>query len=175
MQKSRFEQSPHQRPDSADGHEFGHQVFAAGFQVRQDGHSFADPVKIIQREFDPARMRNRQQMQHRVSRTAQRDDDADRILEGPPGHDVQRANALFEHVHHRSARAAAIFLLRLRDRVLCGTVRQAHPERFHRARHSVGGIHPGARAWTRDRAGFDRLKFSVGDFVIGARGDRLEY
>ena len=42
VEQSLVEQGLHQRPDAADGDEFGHQMFSARFQIREHGHVFAD-------------------------------------------------------------------------------------------------------------------------------------
>ena len=42
VEQSLVEQRLHQRPDAADGDEFGHEMFSARFQIREHGHVFAD-------------------------------------------------------------------------------------------------------------------------------------
>ena len=66
MQQSGIQQRFHQGPNAADGNELRHEVLAAGFQIRQDGHAFADAGKVIHAEFDFAGVGNGQEMQDRV-------------------------------------------------------------------------------------------------------------
>ncbi len=66
MKQSGVEQHFHQRADSADGDQFGHEVSAAGLQVGQIGHAFPDPGEIVQREFHIGGAGDGEQVQHGV-------------------------------------------------------------------------------------------------------------
>ncbi len=48
VQQASLEQHFHQRLDAADGDELGHQVAAAGTQIRKDRHPFADACEVIE-------------------------------------------------------------------------------------------------------------------------------
>ena len=89
--KPRIEQHFHQRPDAADGDEFGHEMFAARFQVREHGDAFADAGEVVEREFHFRGVGDGEQMQHGIGRAAERDDDGDGVLEGFVRQDVERA------------------------------------------------------------------------------------
>ena len=80
VQQTSVEQHLHQRPNAADGDEFGHQISAARLQVGEHGHVFADAVKSSMESFTLRGVRHGEQMQHGVGRTAQRDDDGDGVF-----------------------------------------------------------------------------------------------
>ena len=85
-------QSPWSRPasssifmsgtDAADGDEFGHEVFAAGLEVGEHGHAFADAREVVDGELHLGGVGDGEQVQHGIGRTAERDDDGDGVLEG---------------------------------------------------------------------------------------------
>ncbi len=175
MEQACVEQRLHQRPDAADGDEFGHQMFAARFQVGEHGHAFADAREIVERQLHLRGVGDGEQVQHGVGRAAERDDHGDGVLKRLLRHDVERADAAFEHVDHARAGAAAIVHLRGRNGVLRGAVGQAHAERFDGAGHGVGGVHAAAGAGAGNGALFDGLQFRVGNFLVGVRADGFEH
>ena len=127
-------------------------MLSARLEIGEDRHAFADAGEVVERELYLASVGNRKQMQHGIGRAAQRNHHRDRVFKGALRHDVERANSLFEHFHHGSAGAAAILFLGVRYRVLRRAVGQAHAQRFDRAGHRIGGVHPAAGAWAGNRA-----------------------
>ena len=94
VEQSFVEQHFHQRPDAADGDEFGHQMFAARFQVGEHGHAFADAGEIVKGQLHLRGMGDGEQVQHGIGRAAERDDHGDGVLKGLLGEDVERLDAL---------------------------------------------------------------------------------
>ncbi len=150
-------------------------MFAARFQIREHGDAFADAREIVNGEFHFRGVRDGEQMQHGVGGTAQRDDHGDGVLEGFFGEDIQRTDALAQHVHDARAGATAVVELGGGNGVLRGTVGQAHAERFDGAGHGVGGVHAAAGAGAGNGALFDLLKFLIGNFVVRVRADGFEH
>ena len=60
------------------------------------GHARADAIEVVELELDARFVRDREQMQDRVGRSAQRHRDRDRVLEGLLGHDLARPQVEFE-------------------------------------------------------------------------------
>ncbi len=85
VEQSFVQQRLHQGPDAANGHEFRHQMFSAGFQVREHRHAFADAREVVQGQLHLCRMGDGEQVQHGIGRTAEGDDDGDGVLERFPG------------------------------------------------------------------------------------------
>ena len=174
MQQAGVEQHLHQRPDAADGDQFGHEMLAARFQIGEHRHALADAGEVVERQLHLAGMGHGQQVQHGVGRAAQGDDHGDGILEGAFGHDVERAQALLEHLHDRGAGAAAILFLGFGNGILGGAVGQAHAQGFDGAGHGVGGVHAAAGTRAGNGAGLDSLEFLVVDALLGVRADGFE-
>ena len=118
VEQAGVEQRLHEWTDAADGDEFGHDMFAAGLEVGEHGHAFADTREIVEHEFHLRGVRDGEEVKHGVGRAAQRDHDGDGVLERIPRQDVERANSFLEHLDHRSAGAPAVFHLRLGHCVL---------------------------------------------------------
>ncbi len=55
VEQAGVEQRLHQRPDAADGDEFGHRIFAAGLEVGEHRHALADAREVVERELHFAR------------------------------------------------------------------------------------------------------------------------
>ncbi len=144
VEQAGVEQRLHERANAADGDERAHAVFAAGLEIRQHGHAFADAREVVNGQLHLRGVRDGDQVQHGIGRTAERDDDGDGIFKSFLREDVERLDALLQHVHDGRAGAAAIVHLGGRNGVLRGAVGQAHAERFNRAGHGVGGIHAAA-------------------------------
>ena len=146
-------------------------MFSARFQIGEHGHAFADAREIVNGQLHLRRVRDGEQMQHGVRRTAERDDDGDGIFKSLLRQNVERANALAQHFHDARTGAAAIVHLGGRDGVLRGAVRQAHAKRFNGGSHCVRRIHSAAGAGTGNGALLDGVKFLVGNFVVRVRAD----
>jgi len=106
------EQHFHQRPDAADGDDFGHQMFAARLQVGEHGHAFADAGEVVNGQLHLRGVRDGEQVQHGIRGTAQRDDHGDGVLKSFLGENVQRLDAELQHFHDARTGAAAIVQLR---------------------------------------------------------------
>ena len=83
----------------------------AGAQVRQHRNALADAREIIESQFDIGRGCDRQQVQHGIGRSAERDDHGDRVLEGLAGHDLPRPNAALDQFDDGGAGARAVLAL----------------------------------------------------------------
>ncbi len=66
VQHSRLQHGLHQRLNATDLNQFGHQIFSAGFEVRQHGNVLAEPGKVIQFQLHSDRVRHSQQVQHGI-------------------------------------------------------------------------------------------------------------
>ena len=91
VEQAGVEQRLHERTDAADGDEFGHEMFAAGLEVGEHGHAFADAREVVEGQLHLRGVRDGEQVQHGVGRAAERDDDGDGVLERFLGQDVERA------------------------------------------------------------------------------------
>ena len=87
------EQHFHQRADAADGDEFGHEMFSARLQIGEHGHAFADAREVVNGQLHLRGVRDGEQVQHGIRRTAERDDDGDGVLKRLLGEDVERLDA----------------------------------------------------------------------------------
>src|SRR5579862_4658493 len=174
MQQPLVQQRLHQGSYAADLHQLRHEILPARLQVREHGNALPDLGEVVDLQRNAGGMGHREKMQHGVGRTAERDDHGDRVLERLARHDVERADALLQQVQHGLARAAAVIPLRLRERGLRGTVRQAHAERFDGRGHGVRRVHPAARTRARDGVLLDLRQFRVADAAVGVRADRFK-
>ena len=52
MQQAFVQKHFHERTNSANSDQFAHQMLAAGFQIGEYGHAFADAREIVNRQFD---------------------------------------------------------------------------------------------------------------------------
>ena len=165
MEKACAEKLFHERDDAADFDKFGHEEASARFEIREDRNLFSDEGEIVDCELHACRMRDGEQMEHRVRRTAERDRDGDRILECLLRKDVGGPDALFQKVDDRRARIPAILRFVGGNRSLCGTVGEAESHGLNGGCHGVRGIHSAAGAGAGDRAGFHVVEFPAGNFV----------
>ena len=70
------------------------QIFAARLEIGEHGHAFADAREVVDGELHLRGVRDGEQVQHGIRRTAERDDDGDGVLKGFLRQDVERADAL---------------------------------------------------------------------------------
>ena len=129
---------------AANGDEGAHAELAAGLEVGEHGHAFADAREVVNGELHLRGVRDGEQVQHGIGRTAERDHDGDGVLKSFLREDGEGLDALLQHVHDGRTGAAAIVELCGRNGVLRGAVGQTHAERFNRAGHGVGGVHAAA-------------------------------
>ena len=168
VQQTAVEQTLHQWPDAADGHQIGHRVTTARPHVREHRYAPTDAGEVIECDAHTGRMRHGDEVQHRVRRTAERDDHGDRVLEGLPGEDATRGDPCCDETHHRLARAPAILEFHRADRLLRRAFGQRETERLDGRRHRVGGIHATATAGSGDRRALD-----LGQFLVAHRSCRM--
>ena len=98
-----FEQLAEDRLDAAHAIEVDHVVLAVRLHVGDVRHARADAVEVVELELDLRLVRDREQVQHRVRGAAERHRDRDRVLERLLRHDLTRADAERDEVHHRNA------------------------------------------------------------------------
>ena len=80
VQQTRVQESFHQRLNATNRNELGHQVLTARAQVGQNRDFGADSREIVELQRHPGLESHGEQMQHCIRRTAQRDDDGNRVL-----------------------------------------------------------------------------------------------
>ncbi len=88
MHQPAVEEHFHERLDAADRDQFRHHITATGLEIRQHRNAFADAGEVVQCEFDPCILRDRQQVQHRVGRSAEGDDHGNGVFKGLARQDV---------------------------------------------------------------------------------------
>ena len=140
------------------------EIFAGRLHVEEKRDVKADPLPILDREFNSDMARNRIDMDWRIGRAADRRTRYDRVFECLARHDVGRLQILV----HDLDRAPAGFVgdlcalaIGCRNR---SATRQRHSERFGECIHGRGGTHGVAMA-DRRRRGRDRCEeFTVVDF-----------
>ena len=69
-------------------------VPAVRLHVREMGHASTDPREVVKVQLDPCLVRDGKQMEHGVSRAAERHHCCDGVLEGLPRHDLPGSDAL---------------------------------------------------------------------------------
>ena len=167
IQHARFQHHLHQGLNTTYLDQFRHQVFAAGFEVRQHRHVLAQTGEVIQFQLDADGMGHGQQVQHGVGGATKGDCHLDRVLKGRPGHDVRGLNVVFQQVHDCLASAQAVVHLLLGNGILRRAVGQAHTHGLNGGGHGVGGIHAATGAGTRYSGVFDLFQLDVGDISGG--------
>ncbi len=70
VEQALIEQHFHQRRETADADERGHDVLAAGLEVGEDGHALADAGEVVERELHAGAVRDGEEMEHGVGRAA---------------------------------------------------------------------------------------------------------
>ena len=106
VQQPGVEQRPHHHRDAADPVDVGHDVLAERLDVGQVRHLRADPVEVVERQVDLGLVGDREQVQHRVGRAAERHHDGDRVLERLAGEDVAGGDAAAAASRRRPRRTA---------------------------------------------------------------------
>ena len=162
----------HERGQAADADKRGHDVFAAGPKVGEDGNAFADFGEVVEVEFDTGAVGDGEEMEDGVGRTTEGDDDGDGVFEGLAGEDIAGADAEAEEAMDGGAGAHGVLFFRGGDGGLRGAVGEAHAEGLDGAGHGVGGVHAAAGTGAGDGAGFELLEIGVGHFAgsVGAHG-----
>ena len=73
VEQTFLQQHLHQGPNAADGDQFGHEILPARLEIGQHGNAAADAREVVEQEFDLGGVRDGEQMQNGVGRTAQGD------------------------------------------------------------------------------------------------------
>ena len=165
----------HERNDTADGDKFGHEIFAARFEVGQHRDAAADLGEVVDVQFDLGGVGHGEEVEHGIGRAAQRDDQGDGIFKGLAGQNVRGNDAPLEQLHHRGAGIARVGLFVRGDGDLRRAVGQAHAHGFDRRGHGVGRVHAAARSGAGNGAGFDLLQLFVVDRAGCALAHSLEH
>ena len=163
-----------ERHSAADLHEVVHEILAAWLHVREHRRLLANAHEVFDAEFHARAVCHRDEMQHGVGGTAERDDERDGILEGLLRHDVAGRDAALNHVHDGSTGVEAVHELLIGHGSLSAGIWQRHAEGFDGAGHGVGGIHAAAGAFTGDGVLFDVDEFLVGDLAVGVLAHGFE-
>ena len=96
VEQPRVEQVTQHDRHAADAIEVDHVEAAVRLHVRDVRDARRHLVEVVELELDTRFVGDRQQMQHRVRRSAERHDDRDRVLEGFLRHDLARTDAELE-------------------------------------------------------------------------------
>ena len=91
----------HQWSQTANSDQLGHDIFPAGFEIRQHRHPATNAGEIIDAQLHPGRMRHGEHVQDRIGRSSQCGDHGQGILKCLSSHDVARAYSPFEQTHDR--------------------------------------------------------------------------
>jgi hypothetical protein len=174
-QEAGVEEHLHDDLHATDAVEIDHVVLAVRLHVGEMRHARADAVEVFELELDVRLVRDREQVQHRVRRTAERHRDRDRVLERVFGHDLARTQIHLEQIHDRAARFVREVVAPAVDCGGRGRTRQRHSERLTDRSHRVGGEHARTRAFGRARALFDLTELVLGEHAGRARANRFEH
>jgi hypothetical protein len=144
-------------------------------------HAPAEAVEVLQRELHADAPRDRDEVDHRVGRAADRGKRADRVLEGRAHQDLRKDEVFFHHLHDPAARHAREHIAPRVHGGNRGVARHADAERFHHRGHGRGGAHRHAVAVRAVHARFGLVEFLQRDLAgaqvfrhrpgIGARAD----
>ncbi|MCY1373645.1 hypothetical protein D9M69_609330 [compost metagenome] len=96
VQQAGVEQHLHDLRDAAGAVQVDREVFAAGFQVAQHGCLLAHALEIVDGPLHFGRMRDRQEVQHRVGGPTGGHDHRHRVFDRLLGHDVARLDVLLD-------------------------------------------------------------------------------
>ena len=175
MDQSAFVQLFQHRLDAADFVQVGDEHLAGGVQLADLGRLVPDLVNFLQVDGAARRIRDRDDMQHRVGGAADRHIRPQRVFKRGGGQNIARANVLFQQLENLLAgvfRQAGARRIHRRN----GTVaRQRHADRFGQAVHRVGGVH--TRAGAAGGAGilFQTRQLVVVDLAGGMAADRFKH
>ena len=97
----------------------GCQVFARRLHVTDDRYLLAHALIVVDGPFDIRRMRDGEEVQHRVGRTTGGHNDRNRILDRLAGDDVARLEVVLHRLNQHARRLlgrAHFFFIRVRHR-----------------------------------------------------------
>ena len=149
-------------------------VRACGREVADVRHLGGQLVEHGEIERHARLVRQREQVQHRVGRAADRHFAGQRVAERGRGQDVARLDVARDQLHDLHARVLGQMDARRvygRDRAVAG---QRHADRLGQAVHGVCGVHTRARAAARARAALALHQLFVVDQAGLVRADRLK-
>ena len=132
-------------------------------------------VKSASVSVDARLVRDREQVQHRVRRAAERDDGRDRVLERFLAQDVRRLDAAPDQRDDGLAGAPAVVVLRARHGLLRRAVREAQAEASIADAIVLAVYMPAQEPGPRDRRRLDFLELGVVDLAGGVAADGLEH
>ncbi len=169
-----IQQRLHHHGHTADVVDVEHHVLAERFHVRQVRHLLADAGEVLQRQLDVGLVGDRQQMQHRIGRAAERHHHRDRVLERLLGEDVAGGDAAAQQFDDGLPAAPGEPVAPAVGGRRGGAARQRHADRLGGTGHGVGGVHAAARALAGADRPLDRVDVLARHQAAGARADRLE-
>ena len=149
-------------------------VLAVGLGVRQVRHPRGDLVEVVEFEGNARLVRDREQVQHRIRRTAERVHHGDGVLEGLLGHDLSRRDAQVEQVQDRDAGVVGVLVATGVDRGHRRAAEQGHPERLAHARHGVRREHARAAPLAGTGRALNGAQLLVADRPDGVRAHGFE-
>ncbi len=168
------EQLLHHDLHTPDPVEIGHVVLAVGLHVGKVRNPGTDAIEVVELQLHVCLVRDCEEVQHGVGRTAERHRDRDRILERGLGHDLAGPEVELEQVHHGPARFIGEVVATTVDGGRRRRARQRHSHCLGDRRHRVRGEHARARTLGRARAPFDLTQLVLRERARRARTHRLE-
>lgn len=127
----------------------GHDVFARGFQVREEGNAIRDGLEVFNVELDADGVGHGDEVQYGVGRASGDVDHDHGILEGLSGQDVRGTNVLDQQLLDCLARRHTLQILDLGFGGVGRGSRQGHTHHFNGGSHSVGRVHTTTSTTTR--------------------------
>ena len=151
-----------------------HDVLPNGLTSARCGTFCPTRVKSASVSLTLASVRDRQQVQHRVGRPAERHHDGDRVLERLLGEDVAGGDAAAQHLDDGLPAAAGVLVAARVDGRRRSAARQRHAHCLGGRRHGVGGVHAAARALAGTDRTLDDVDVLARHQAAGAGADGLE-
>ena len=139
VDKPRFEKELHHGRRAADSVQVFHHVATAGFEVGQEGHAIADPLKILELEGDVDGSGHGEEVQDCVGRATQSHDQDHGVLEGGASHDVAGADVRLHEIAERFTGSPTLVALGLVLGWRRRAIGKAHAHRLDGGGHGVGG------------------------------------
>ena len=175
VQEAGVQQALPDQGDAAVAAQVGHHIAAARLHVGDVRRVPADAVEVLQRQVNLRLPRDGHQVQHRVGGASHGDHHGDRVFEGLPGQDVPRADAFFQHPHHRLAGAARLVVLFGVDGGQRGIARQGQPHHLDGRGHGVGGEQAGTGTLARAGVALQLGELLAGHAAGGVRAHGLKH
>ena len=151
------------------------QRLAAGLQVAQHRGALADALEVVDAPLHARAVRNGQEVQHRVGRSAGGHDHGNRVFNGFARDNVAWLDVLADGFDQHAGRFFGrrhLFFVHVGHG---GGVGQRDAQRFEGRAHGVGGVHAAAGAGAGDGAFLDLQQVGVAHVAGGVLAHSLEH